>query len=62
MPELDEQALALILRNAGLDPSPEQVRAILPGAKLVRGMIARVRAPLPREAEPAVTFSTDQRP
>jgi len=59
--DLDEQELARILRRAGLEPSPEQVRGILPGAVLAQGMIERIRAPLPREAEPATTFDVEQR-
>lgn len=59
-PEIDEGELALILRNAGLNLTAEQVRAILPGAATVRGMIERVRKPLPRESEPAVTFDPEQ--
>jgi hypothetical protein len=59
--DLDEQELAVLLRRAGLDLTPEQVRAILPGAVIVRGMIERVRKPLPREAEPAAVFEPEQR-
>jgi hypothetical protein len=59
--DLDEQELGRILRQAGLELSPEQVRAILPGAAIIQGMIARIRAPLPREAEPATTFDVEQR-
>jgi hypothetical protein len=61
-PGLDEQQLAIILRNAGLDLTPEQVRSVLPGAVIVRGMIERVRKPLPREAEPAAVFKPEQGP
>ncbi len=52
--------LTAILAQNGLHLSPEQVRAILPGAAVLRGLIARVNAPLPREAEPAVTFHVEQ--
>ena len=44
----------------GLNLSPEQVRAILPGAAVFRQMIERVNAPLPREAELALTFNVEQ--
>ena len=33
---------------------------ILPGAEIFRRMIERVNAPLPREAEPALTFDVEQ--
>ena len=59
--DLDEQELAAILRRAGLNLTPDQIRAILPGAVLALGMLERVRKPLPREAEPAVTFQAGLR-
>jgi hypothetical protein len=59
MSSLDETELARVLKRAGLTLSPEEVRAILPGAAIVAAMIARVRAPLPREAEPAVIFEAE---
>jgi hypothetical protein len=49
-----------MLVRAGLALTPDQVRAILPGAEIFRRMIARVNAPLPREAEPAQTFTAEQ--
>ena len=61
MKKIDEAELAAMLGRAGLKLSPEQVREILPGAELFRGMIARINAPLPREAEPAVTFDVEQK-
>ena len=57
----DEAELAVLLSRAGLKLTPDQVREILPGAELFRGMIARVNAPLPREAEPALTFDVEQK-
>jgi hypothetical protein len=59
-PPIDEAELKAILARAGLALTPEQVKAILPGAAIVRDMIARVSAPLPREAEPASTFDVEQ--
>jgi hypothetical protein len=58
---IDETALAAVLARAGLPHSPEQVKAILPGAEIVQRLLARVNAPLPREAEPALTFDVDQK-
>ena len=60
-PKSDEAELAVLLSRAGLKLTPDQVREILPGAELFRGMIARVNAPLPREAEPALTFDVEQK-
>ena len=60
-PPIDEAALAAMLARAGLPHSPEQVKAILPGAEIVQRMLARVNAPLPREAEPALTFKVEQK-
>ena len=59
-PPIDEAELNAMLRRAGLVLTPQQVKAILPGAEIFRRMIARVNAPLPREAEPAPTFDVEQ--
>ena len=59
-PPIDEAELNTMLVRAGLTLTPEQVRAILPGAEIFRRMIARVNTPLPREAEPALTFDVEQ--
>ncbi|MCW5738201.1 MAG: hypothetical protein KIS73_29030 [Enhydrobacter sp.] len=60
IPPIDEAALAVLLARAGLPHSPEQVKAIMPGAEIVQRLLARVNAPLPREAEPALTFTVEQ--
>ena len=60
VPPIDEAELKAMLVRAGLPHSPEQVKAILPGAEIVQRMLARVNAPLPREAEPALTFTVEQ--
>ena len=59
-PPMDEAELNAVLMRAGLALTPDQVKAILPGAAIFRAMIARVNAPLPREAEPAPTFDVEQ--
>jgi hypothetical protein len=59
-PLIDEAELAALLKRAGLTLTPNQVKAILPGADIVQRMIARIDAPLPREAEPATTFDVEQ--
>jgi hypothetical protein len=57
---IDEEELGQMLNRAGLALTHEQVRAIMPGAEIFRRMIERVNAPLPREAEPALTFTAEQ--
>ena len=57
---IDEAELAVLLKRAGLILTANQVKAILPGADIVQGMIRRIHAPLPREAEPALTFDVEQ--
>ncbi len=59
-PSIDEAELDVLLKRAGLTLTANQVKAILPGADIVQGMIARINAPLPREAEPALTFDVEQ--
>ena len=61
MSTIDEAELKAMLARAGLPHSPEQVKAILPGAEIVQRLLARVNAPLPREAEPALTFDVEQK-
>ncbi len=58
---IDEPSLKALLARAGLPHSPEQVKAIMPGAEIVQRMLERVNAPLPREAEPALTFDVEQK-
>ena len=59
-PTHSEADLVAILERAGLFLSPDQVRALLPGASIMQALIEQVRDPLPREAEPAVMFKADQ--
>ena len=59
-PEIDKDELAGMLKKNGHDLTPAQIEAILPGAAIFRRMIERVNAPLPREAEPAITFDVEQ--
>ena len=60
-PSIDEAELAAILKRAGLTLTPDQIKGLLPGAAIFQALIARVNAPLPREAEPAVTFDVEQK-
>jgi len=57
---IDEAELKVLLARAGLPHSPEQAKAILPGAEIVQRLLARLNAPLPREAEPALIFTVEQ--
>ncbi|MGE0417767.1 MAG: hypothetical protein AB7O80_13250 [Acetobacteraceae bacterium] len=57
---IDESELAAMMARAGLRLSTDQVRELLPGAAIFRSLIDRVNAPLPREAEPALTFNVEQ--
>lgn len=59
-PPIDQAELEAMLARAGLTLTPAQVAALLPGAAIFREMIARVNTPLPREAEPALTFDVEQ--
>ncbi len=59
-PPIDEAELALLMARAGLTLTANQVKAILPGAEIMQAMVVRVNAPLPREAEPALTFDAEQ--
>jgi len=61
IPPIDEAELGAMLARAGLPHAHEQVKAILPGAAIVQRLLARVNAPLPREAEPALTFKVEQK-
>ena len=60
-PTIDQAQLDALLKRAGLNLTADQVKELLPGAVIFQGLIARVNAPLPREAEPAVTFDVEQR-
>jgi hypothetical protein len=61
MSTIDETELKAMLARAGLPHSPEQVKAILPGAEIIQRLVGRVNKPLPREAEPALTFDVEQK-
>ena len=60
-PPIDQAELDAILKRAGLNLTADQVKELLPGAAIFQGLIARVNAPLPREAEPALTFDVEQK-
>jgi hypothetical protein len=60
MTPIDEAELAAIFKRAGLTLTAAQVKELAPGAAIVQRMIARINAPLPREAETATTFKAEQ--
>ena len=60
-PSIDQAQLDTLLKRAGLNLTADQVKELLPGAVIFQGLIVRVNAPLPREAEPALTFDVEQR-
>jgi hypothetical protein len=57
---LNEVDLAVILERAGISLGLDQVRDLLPGAAIMQRLIERVNEPLPREAEPAVMFTSER--
>jgi hypothetical protein len=59
-PSLDEAQLAAALERAGISLEPDRVRDLLPGAAIIQRLIDQVNLPLPREAEPSVTFTSEQ--
>jgi hypothetical protein len=61
MSTIDEAELKAMLVRAGLPHSPEQVKALLPGAEIIQRLLGRVNTPMPREAEPALTFDVEQK-
>jgi hypothetical protein len=59
-PALSEADLAAILERAGISLGPDEVHDLLPGAAIMERLIERVNSPLPRAAEPAVTFRPER--
>ena len=58
---MTEAELMTLLAYNGLHLTAEQIRELLPGAEIFRGLIEQVNQPLPREAELAITFDVEQR-
>lgn len=55
-----ETELAVLLARHGLELTPEQRAALMPGVAIMQAAINRVNADLPREAEPAAFFKAEQ--
>lgn len=55
-PSIDLATFATLVDQSGLTLTLEQIASIYEGYGYLEAMIARVNAPLPREAEPALIF------
>jgi hypothetical protein len=55
-PELDEDALELLITRAGLSPTPEQMAGLKAAYPHIAAMAANVRKPRGRMAEPVLTY------
>ncbi len=55
-PEISEHDFAVLVAQSGLTLSPEQRRDLFGVYGYLEQQVARVHAPLPREAEPALVF------
>jgi hypothetical protein len=63
-PSITEAEFAVLVKRAGLNVTDQQRAALYEGYGFVEQMIAQVRTPRGREAEPAhiFTFTPDQLP
>jgi hypothetical protein len=55
-PSISEQDFSVLVAQTGLPLSPEQKRDLYEIYGFIEQQVARVHAPLPREAEPALIF------
>ena len=53
---ISQSAFAALVAQAGLPLDEAQTRTLYAAYPLLEAMIARVTAPMPREAEPALIF------
>ena len=58
-PSISPEEFGTLLKQTGLALSPQQAGLVYEGYGYLEAMIARVNAPLPREAEPALTFRAE---
>ncbi len=56
----DPATVAILLAQAGLSLRPEQIASVAEGYALIQPLLDRLHAPLPREAEPSLTFTPEQ--
>jgi hypothetical protein len=57
---IDEATFAALVATSGLKLTPAQIATIREGYILVEPLLARLHRELPREAEPALTFTPVQ--
>ncbi len=58
-PTIDFATFETLMAQSGLRLTQEQLRSVHGGYEGLRAMLARVNRPLPREAEPALTFDPE---
>ncbi len=58
-PSISEAEFAVLARRTGLTLSPEQVSSLYEAYGWMEDMGERLRTPRGREAEPALTFTTE---
>ena len=58
-PKIDFAAFETLMAQTGLRLTTDQLRGVYEGYDGLQAMLARVRTPLPREAEPALTFDPE---
>ncbi len=58
--QIDDTALAALVARSGLTLSPAQMASLREGYALILPLLERLHAPLPRAAEPALTFTPEQ--
>jgi len=58
-PTIDFATFETLMAQTGLSLTTDQLRGVYEGYGGLQAMLARVNAPLPREAEPALTFDAE---
>ncbi len=58
-PTIDFATFETLMAQTGLSLTIDQLRGVYEGYGGLQAMLARVNAPLPREAEPALTFDAE---
>ncbi len=58
-PTIDFATFETLMAQTGLSLTSDQLRGVYEGYGGLQAMLARVNAPLPREAEPALTFDVE---
>ena len=58
-PTIDFAGFERLMAQTGLSLTTDQLRGIFEGYAGLQAMLARVRTPMPREVEPALTFDPE---